>query len=800
MTAIWLVIEKIWQGNSLTGDDIVVLVLLLMMAASVMHLFTMLITRWGDRHIAFKSLAGSLLVHCVCILGLQVFEPQQTNYLGASTEDHEPFEVIMEVLAQNDDQSAMNQSGDVAAPDQPSQPEIAFERLSRPVRPVEPRQEFERQRKQPDGPEAVLPDVSEFAENAEPEAASPADNGLIRPVKISAMDPGEEIDTVFDRTEVDSFQVQNVRIQPESGSTKTEALPFARKSVTGRTDRIGTRVNMEMEEATIDLANVDSPDTVDLKPLEVENVVRNRPAPFAGSEPAETASTDLAIRPEHLRPAYSLERRLPRRELVKRNNTITTRPSRIPSKNSRTPIPLSSSYEDIQVEPVAPVVSDELRTASEMVEMSVNQTRRHESQPGAYRLRSREYRRDAVWKFGGTERSEATVERSLRWLARVQSSSGRWDADAWGAGQVEVDDLGVQRDFAGHDADTGITALVTLAFLGAGYTHEDGRYAIQVDRALDWLISQQDKNGSLAGNARRYARMYCHAMATYAIAEALGMQKESVLAPVIDPDLLAPGPSTVSVVASVSGSLMSLSPAVYGTTWTAAVIAQADSHAWSIRRVHEVRLRSALQNAVRYTIHQQHVGGGWRYSKGQEGDVSMFGWQVMALRSAEIADVTIPNAVRERMLEFINSVRQGKRGGLFSYRRDEAVTPAMTAEALFCQEMLGFRRNTAMNRESVRYLLNNLPRLSELNMYYWYYGTLAMYQYGGKPWEQWNTAVRDTLVGQQVSNGENAGSWDPIGPWGRYGGRLYATALATLTLEVYYRLLPLYQLNEVSGR
>ena len=37
-----------------------------------------------------------------------------------------------------------------------------------------------------------------------------------------------------------------------------------------------------------------------------------------------------------------------------------------------------------------------------------------------------------------------------------------------------------------------------------------------------------------------------------------------------------------------------------------------------------------------------------------------------------------------------------------------------------------------------------------------------------------------------------AGSWDPSGPWGRYGGRLYSTAISTLTLEVYYRLLPLY--------
>jgi hypothetical protein len=96
----------------------------------------------------------------------------------------------------------------------------------------------------------------------------------------------------------------------------------------------------------------------------------------------------------------------------------------------------------------------------------------------------------------------------------------------------------------------------------------------------------------------------------------------------------------------------------------------------------------------------------------------------------------------------------------------------------------------------VQYLLDHQPRLSELNLYYWYYGTLAMYQYGGKPGERWNAAVRDPLIDQQVADGDNAGSWDPNGPWGRYGGRLYSTAVATLTLEVYYRLLPLYRMNE----
>ena len=105
-------------------------------------------------------------------------------------------------------------------------------------------------------------------------------------------------------------------------------------------------------------------------------------------------------------------------------------------------------------------------------------------------------------------------------------------------GRFIFDRNGVDREFAGKEADTGLTALVMLSFLGAGYTHEEGRYAVAVDRGLDWLINQQAADGNLCGNAEKFARMYCHAMATYCLAEACGMQKEVVLGPIVDPEAL----------------------------------------------------------------------------------------------------------------------------------------------------------------------------------------------------------------------------------------------------------------------
>ncbi|MCP4512150.1 MAG: terpene cyclase/mutase family protein, partial [Fuerstiella sp.] len=420
-------------------------------------------------------------------------------------------------------------------------------------------------------------------------------------------------------------------------------------------------------------------------------------------------------------------------------------------------------------------------------------------------LRNLDQRREAAARFGGTVESEAAVELSLKWLSAMQSPDGHWDAETHGSGLVRVDENGVVRNNAGRDADTGITALVTLSFLGAGYTHESGRHAISVDRALDWLISQQDSEGSLAGEASHYANMYCHAMATYALAEALGMQTDVIIGPIVDPVVPAAGPYVTQQLAASIMLQQGLAPHLAAACANRRVSANADSVSYGLRRVDEFRLRAALLKAVTYTISQQDPkSGGWRYRFGQEGDVSMFGWQMMSLKSAAIAGVSINPTVRQRMIEFLNSVRQGGSGGLFGYRRSviiegqetEPVTPVMTAEALFCQQMLGYPRESVASREAVQYLLRNLPRLSQLNMYYWYYGTLAMYQYGGQPWEDWNSVVRDTLISQQRRDGQLAGSWDPNGPWGRYGGRLYSTAISTMTLEVYYRLLPLYRMNE----
>jgi hypothetical protein len=92
------------------------------------------------------------------------------------------------------------------------------------------------------------------------------------------------------------------------------------------------------------------------------------------------------------------------------------------------------------------------------------------------------------------------------------------------------------------------------------------------------------------------------------------------------------------------------------------------------------------------------------------------------------------------------------------------------------------------------------PQRQSANFYYWYYGTLAMFQRQGDDWKRWNAALQQELLARQRWDGSAAGSYDPDDLWGGYGGRVYSTALATLSLEVYYRYLPVHGRDASESR
>ncbi len=354
--------------------------------------------------------------------------------------------------------------------------------------------------------------------------------------------------------------------------------------------------------------------------------------------------------------------------------------------------------------------------------------------PEPYRLRSLPAQNEVAEALGGSVTATASVDAALAWLAAAQEDDGSWDPTRWGGG-LELKVAGHDREGAGVDADTGITGLALLAFLGNGQTHLEGTYRKNVQRGLEYLLRSQGSDGNLSGPARLYAKMYCHGMASLALSEALAMTGD-------------------------------------------------------------VRIRPGVERAVEFTVNAQHsISGGWRYQPGDQGDMSQFGWQVMALKSASLAGIPIPQKTREGMLHFLQRCEHGLHGGLAGYKPGAPPSRAMTAEALVCRYFLDLAPDQTLVTEASDFLLGELPQPGVPNEYYWYYGTLALFQVQGEAWTKWNAALQQQVVRLQRTDGPLAGSWDPNTVWGSYGGRVYTTAMAALSLEVYYRYLPLTALR-----
>ena len=355
--------------------------------------------------------------------------------------------------------------------------------------------------------------------------------------------------------------------------------------------------------------------------------------------------------------------------------------------------------------------------------------------PALYRDRWAADRLAIARARGGSEDTERAVQAALKWLAMVQGEDGRWDASRYGSGQPNFEG-GHDRGRAGLNADTATTGLALLAFLGSGHTHLNGEYVKTIRNGLTFLKQAQRarRDGSLAGDATGFAAMYCHGIATLAISEAY----------------------------SLTG---------------------------------DTDLRDSVEHAIRYTLESQDfTRGGWRYSPGQPGDTSQLGWQLMGLTSVHYSRLPMPatmsrkmNATWERSSYFLDSVSSGSHRGLAAYRPGYRPSPAMTAEAALCRLFLGTPTNSSLISEAANYIVTDLPGSGRVNYYYWYYGTLALYHLQDHRWQRWNSAVKRELLRLQTFDG----SWNANSVWGTSGGKVYSTAIAALTLEVYYRYRPL---------
>ena len=306
--------------------------------------------------------------------------------------------------------------------------------------------------------------------------------------------------------------------------------------------------------------------------------------------------------------------------------------------------------------------------------------------------------------------------------------------------KVKVDDRGWLM------AGDGVTGLAVLAFLGAGYTHTEGKFKSTVLKAMRYLLAIQTDDGCFGSKVDEHYT-YNHAICTIAVCES------------------------------------------YLITGT-------------------VKLKGPAQRAIDFIAKAQRNDKkkgylGWRYGINPDtSDGSLTGWMFQALHVAKMAGLKIPKHCWEGMdkqyKELTGSINKVPKTGYITKAGPNArfreaaefyTNPTLDAIHVFYRRLTGKSNTDESLKKQSAYITKSkyLPTKSKnkVDFYYWYYGSLAMYQMGGKYWEKWKKAVDKTLTKmQRLENKDECvyGSWDPIDAWSLAGGRVYATAINTLSL------------------
>lgn len=385
--------------------------------------------------------------------------------------------------------------------------------------------------------------------------------------------------------------------------------------------------------------------------------------------------------------------------------------------------------------PPSPELQSSLMTQREPVAESTNVAARMAELVGSARVvrlpggglggRSPEGRTEFGQRFGATPQSEEAVELALRWLAHHQRANGSWSFDLDGAPCNGRCDNPRDNPDQLPAPPTAATGLALLAFLGAGYTHHSGPYTEEVRQGLYYLRERMQP--AALGSDLQMGSMYGHGIATLAIAEA----------------------------ASMTGD-------------------------------RELRLQA--EELTKFILAARHPTQGWGYTPGSPGDITLTGWQAMALLGAKRLEIVMPSDIFASVKTYVDSLSPDE-GIHFGYR-EPAKAPTPTAIGLTLQLYLGRPPDHPQQRLGLEAMLAAGPKPN--NVYHNYYATLALFHARHAGWDQWHVPLRQHLIETQERQGHEAGSWHFRDHYGDVGGRLYTTAMCAMILEVYYRYLPLY--------
>ncbi len=288
---------------------------------------------------------------------------------------------------------------------------------------------------------------------------------------------------------------------------------------------------------------------------------------------------------------------------------------------------------------------------------------------------------------------------------------------------------------AGGGPRAAVTSLSLMAFLAAGHTPDVGRHGEIVRNATDYLLNVAPADGYF-GNVDG-SRMYGHGITTLALAEVAGVE--------MDP-------------------------------------------------VKRARIIKTLSAAVLVILKAQDVNkgpadkGGWRYEPGSvDSDLSLSGWNALALRAAQNVGVQVPKERVDRAIAYVLRCYHKEQRG-FGYQPGQGASAAMTGVGALNLYLLDAANRPEANTAG-EYLAKSLVNENSRFPYYAaYYATQAASQIGEETWKSVWPATMNRLLAAQMEDG----GW-PVSKTGEEPGRAYSTSMAVLTLTVPYRLLPIYQ-------
>jgi Prenyltransferase and squalene oxidase repeat len=293
-----------------------------------------------------------------------------------------------------------------------------------------------------------------------------------------------------------------------------------------------------------------------------------------------------------------------------------------------------------------------------------------------------------------------------------------------------------------------LTSLAGLAFMAGGNQPDRGRYGKNVTAAVRNILSHESRNpaGFLnnPGRGALHGPMYGHGFAALFLAEAHGMVNHPQL---------------------------------------------------------REELRGTLKRSTELIINTQNPQGGWRYQPVKsDADISVTICQIMALRAARNAGITVPKAVADKCIDYVKACQDLNSGDPGGFRYQQFGGPpgfARTAAGLCALYSAGIYEGKEIDA-GLKYLQKWQPgrrpagflgNFGEAQIHYYYghyYAAQAMWIAGGNYWRQWYPAIRDELL-NSGSHNRNDGSWTgQICPH-------YCTAMALIILQIPNNYLPILQ-------